>query len=76
MRGKRISELPAMWVSGLYSIVSFEKIKRITIPLDEQNLLFISVDNDPISNTKSKRYGRLVEMGKILSIVEFVKSKK
>ncbi len=62
--------------TGLYTIVSYEKIKRITVPLDEQNLLFISVNNDPITKKKSKSYGKIVEMGKILSIVEFVKSKK
>ena len=61
---------------GLYTIVSYEKIKRITVPLDGEHLLFMSVNNEPLTNTKSKSYGKLVEMGKVLSIVEFVKSKK
>jgi len=59
---------------GLYVIAAYEKIKRITIPLDNGHLLFISIDNTPLKATKTKSYGRLVEMGKIMSIVDFVKS--
>jgi len=59
---------------GLYVIAAYEKIKRITIPLDGGNLLFISITNEPLSKTKGKSYGKLVEMGKIMSIVDFVKS--
>ena len=62
--------------SGLYSITSYEKIKRITIPLDDGNTLFISINNEPPSKTKTKSYGHLAEMGEILSIVDFIKSKK
>jgi len=57
---------------GLYVIAAYEKIKRITIPLDKGNLLFVSVANEPLSQTKKKSYGHLVEMGKIMSIVDFV----
>jgi len=57
---------------GLYTIAAYEKIKRITIPLDKGNLLFISVDNTPLKTSKGKSYGHLVEMGKIMSIVDFV----
>lgn len=57
---------------GLYVIAAYEKIKRITIPLDKGNLLFISVDNTPLKSSKGKSYGHLVEMGKIMSIVDFV----
>ncbi len=57
---------------GLYTIASYEKIKRITIPLKEGNLLFISIGNAPLQSKKGKSYGHLVEMGKILSIVDFV----
>lgn len=60
---------------GMYSITSYAKIKRITIPLYDGNMLFISVDNKPIKNAKNTSYGHLVEMGEILSIVEFVESK-
>ncbi len=56
----------------MYHITSFEKIKRITLPIDAFHLLFISVDNTPLKKSKKKSYGRLVEMGKILSIVDFV----
>ena len=31
--------------NGLYSITSYAKIKRITIPLSDGNMLFISVNN-------------------------------
>ena len=59
---------------GLYVIAAYEKIKRITIPLDEGKLLFMSVTNEPLQKTKGKSYGNLVEMGKIMSIVDFVRS--
>jgi len=62
--------------SGLYSIASYEKIKRITVPLDDGNLLFISVNNPPTKNSKTKSYGQIADMGKILSIVDFIKSQK
>ena len=61
---------------GLYVIAAYEKIKRITIPLDKGNLLFISVANDPLQKSKNKSYGHLVDMGKIMSIVDFVNSTK
>lgn len=59
---------------GLYVIAAYEKIKRITIPLPANNLLFISVDNKPLVSSKGKSYGHLVDMGKIMSIVDFVNS--
>jgi len=59
---------------GLYSITSYAKIKRITIPLSDGNMLFISVNNKPMKNAKNTSYGHLVEMGEILSVVEFVES--
>ena len=62
--------------SGLYSITSYEKIKRISIPLDDGNMLFLSINNELPSKAKTKSYGNVAEMGKILSIVDFVKSKK
>lgn len=64
--------------SGLYSIASYEKIKRITVPLDNGRLLFCSVDNEPLKTAINRRksYGHLANMGKILSIVDFIKSQK
>lgn len=59
---------------GLYVIAAYEKIKRITIPLNDKHILFISVDNTPLAASKKKSYGHLVEMGKIMSIVDFVNS--
>lgn len=56
---------------GLYALAAYEKIKRITIPLDEDHILFISTDNQP----KHKgEYGVLAGMGTIMSIVDFVNS--
>jgi hypothetical protein len=60
--------------NGLYSVTSYLKIKRITIPLSDGKMLFISVNNKPMKNAKNTSYGHLVQMGEILSIVEFVES--
>jgi len=57
---------------AMYTITSFEKIKRISIPIDAFHLLFIIIDNEPLKKSKAKSYGKLVEMGKIMSIVDFV----
>ena len=54
---------------GMYTITAYEKIKRITIPLDDDHILFISTDNEP---KRDKDYGRLVGMGEIMSIVDFI----
>ena len=57
---------------GMYTIAAYEKIKRVTIPLGDQHILFISIDNTPAEHSKNKSYGHIVEMGKIMSIVDFV----
>ena len=54
---------------GMYTITAYKKIKRITIPLDDDHILFISTDNTPKGD---KDYGRLVGMGDIMSIVDFI----
>ena len=54
---------------GMYTITAYEKIKRITIPLDDDHILFISTNNEPKGD---KDYGRLVGMGDIMSIVDFI----
>jgi hypothetical protein len=59
---------------GLYSIVSYEKIKRVTVPLDNNNLLLLNMDNTPQMEGKKKSYGHLADMGKIMSIVDFINS--
>ena len=68
------SKITGLVGKGLYVIAAYEKIKRITIPLNKDHILFISVDNTPLKSSKKKSYGHLVEMGKILSIVDFVNS--
>jgi len=60
---------------GMYNITAFEKIKRITIPLDEEHILFISTDNTPVKDQKGS-YGKLVGMGQIMSIVDFINENK
>ena len=60
---------------GLYTIASYEKIKRITVPLDAGNMLFLTIGNDPLKKSKTKSYGHIAQMGDILSIVDFIKSK-
>ena len=57
---------------AMYHITSFEKSKRITIPVDAFHLLMINVDNTPLKKSKTKSYGKAAEMGKIMSIVDFV----
>ncbi len=59
---------------GMYTITAYEKIKRITIPLDEDHLLFISTENSPMKQKRS--YGQLVGMGEIMSIVDFINENK
>jgi hypothetical protein len=54
---------------GMYTITAYEKIKRITIPLDDEHILFISTDN---AAKKDNDYGKLVGMGEIMSIVDFI----
>ena len=64
---------------GLYSISSYDKIKRITVPLGNGNMLYCTLSNDPLKKSilnRKKSYGHLAEMGKILSIVDFIKSQK
>ena len=55
--------------AGMYTITAYEKIKRITIPLDGDHILFISTNNEPKGD---KDHGRLVGMGNIMSIVDFI----
>ena len=57
---------------GMYTIAAYEKIKRITIPLNDKHVLFISVDNTPLKSSNKKSYGHLVDIGKIMSIIDFV----
>ena len=68
------SKITGLVGKGLYVIAAYEKIKRITIPLDNKHILFISIDNTPMKSSNKKSYGHLVEMGKIMSIVDFVNS--
>ena len=68
------SKITGLVGKGMYVIAAYEKVKRITIPLNNNHILFISVGNTPLKNSKKKSYGHLVEVGKIMSIVDFVNS--
>jgi hypothetical protein len=68
------SKISHMVGRGMYTIAAYEKIKRITIPLNDKHVLFISVDNAPLKSSNKKSYGHIVEIGKIMSIVDFVNS--
>ena len=73
---KENSKVQGFVGDGQYTIASYEKIKRVTVPLDNNNMLFISMNNDPLKKSKTKSYGHIAEMGEILSIVDFIKSQK
>ena len=52
----------------LYSVTSYEKIKRMTIPVDEEHLLFISMDNkdeevEMFKNINTKNIAALLDIG-------------
>ena len=66
------SKIEGLVGKGIYVIAAYEKIKRITIPLAGKHILFISIDNPKLNASNKKSYGQLVEMGKIMSIVDFV----
>ena len=65
--------------NGMYTIASYEKIKRITVPLGNGKMLYCTLTNEPLKKSligHKKSYGHLADMGKILSIVDFIKSQK
>ena len=49
---KSRSEIKDKIGKPLYSVTSYEKIKRITIPIDDEHLLFISMDNNDKESEK------------------------
>ncbi len=64
---------------GQYTIASYSKIKRITVPLDGGRMLYITISNEPLKKGifgNKKSYGHIADMGKILSIVDFIKDNK
>ncbi|MEK0345989.1 MAG: hypothetical protein QQN65_04035, partial [Nitrosopumilus sp.] len=49
--------------NGKYAIVAYDKIKRITIPLPNDHLLFVSLEGEEFGNVKN-----------IMTIVDWVTS--
>lgn len=56
----------------LYSVTSYEKIKRMTIPIDEEHLLFISMDN----NVDEVEMFKKIDTKTISSLLEIGPTKK
>ena len=45
---KARKELSPKIGNGLYAVAAFEKITRITFPLDDENLIFVSLGSDAV----------------------------
>jgi len=56
-------KLSAKIGNGKYAIVAYDKIKRITIPLPNNHLLFVSLEGEEFGNVKN-----------IMTIVDWVKT--
>ena len=54
---KSRSEIKEKIGKPMYSITSYEKIKRMTIPIDDEHLLFISMDNKEEEVEKFRNIG-------------------
>ena len=69
---KSRSEIKEKIGKPLYSITSYEKIKRMTIPIDDEHLIFISMDNnrdevEKFKNISIKNIAALLENDPIKS---------
>ncbi|MCH2405312.1 MAG: hypothetical protein MK200_03865 [Nitrosopumilus sp.] len=60
---KERNKLSAKIGNGKYAIVAYDKIKRITIPLPNDHLLFVSLEGEEFGNVKN-----------IMTIVNWVNS--
>ena len=63
---KTRSEIKEKVGKALYSVTSYEKIRRITIHIDDEHLLFISIDNNEkevakFMNINVKKISKLLE---------------
>ncbi len=63
---KSRSEIKEKVGKALYSVTSYEKIRRITIHIDDEHLLFISIDNNEkevakFMNINVKKISKLLE---------------
>ena len=50
----------------MYTITAFDKIKRVTISLDKDHMRFITLDNE-----SPDKYGKLTDLGPIMSIIDW-----
>ena len=60
---KKRAELSFKIGNGRYAIVAYDKIKRITVPLPNDHLLFVSLEGEEFGNIKN-----------IMTIVDWVNS--
>ena len=65
---KSRSEIKEKIGNPLYSVTSYEKIKRMKFPIDEEHLLFISMDNNEdevnmFKNINTKNISTLLDIG-------------
>lgn len=60
---KKRDELSSKIGKGKYAIVAYDKIKRITVPLPNDHLLFVSLEGEEFGNVKN-----------IITIVDWVNS--
>ncbi len=60
---KKRNELSSKIGNGKYAIVAYDKIKRITVPLPNEHLLFVSLEGEEFGNIKN-----------IMTIVDWVNS--
>ena len=60
---KKRDDLSSKIGNGKYAIVAYDKIKRITVPLPNDHLLFVSLEGEEFGNIKN-----------IMTIVDWVNS--
>lgn len=60
---KKRDEISSKIGKGKYAIVAYDKIKRITVPLPNNHLLFVSLEGEEFGNVKN-----------IITIVDWVNS--
>jgi len=60
-------ELEGSAGKGMYAMAIYEKVKRITIPIGRENLLFLSIEN---KGSKYKGIENVLDLENIRSIIE------
>jgi len=66
---KQRFELEGNAGNGLYAIAAYKKIKRITIPIGRENLLFMSIENKV---GESKEIENILDLENVSSLLDSV----